>query len=35
VMLEASSQPKDRVAALAAQGRLFRKLVKQAQSRKP
>jgi len=35
VMLEASSQPKDRVAALAAQGRLFRKLVKQAQPAKP
>ena len=32
VMLEASSQPKDRVAALAAQGRLFRKLVKNAQA---
>ena len=35
VMLEASSQPKDRVAALAAQGRLFRKLIKQVQSEKP
>ena len=35
VMLEASSQPKDRVAALAAQGRLFRKLVKQVQPEKP
>ncbi len=35
VMLEASSQPKDRVAALAAQGRLFRKLLKQAQSMRP
>ena len=30
VMLEASSQPKDPVAALAAQGRLFRNLVKNA-----
>ena len=35
VMLEASSQPKDRVAALAAQGRLFRNLIKQVQSEKP
>ncbi|MEC9002038.1 MAG: TIM barrel protein [Planctomycetota bacterium] len=32
VMLEASSQPKDRVAALAAQGRLFRNLVKNART---
>jgi len=35
VMLEASSQPKDRVAALAAQGRLFRNLIKRVQSEKP
>ena len=35
VLLEASSQPKDRVAALAAQGRLFRNLIKQVQSEKP
>ncbi|HIA18913.1 MAG TPA: sugar phosphate isomerase/epimerase, partial [Planctomycetaceae bacterium] len=35
VMLEASSRPADRVMALAAQGRLFRKMVKRHQKKKP